>query len=98
MDELLFGFDRLDMIVVPKDVDYFYRRYDGDQDGRLGFWEFSNSLLPVDMRYRDDVEQRQSTYEMSMQTRDLFKRVLRRSIDTEIQIEGLRVKVFKQLE
>jgi len=53
----------------------------------LGFWEFSNALLPVDIRYRDDVEQRQSTYEMSLQTRDLFKRVMRRAIDTEIQIE-----------
>jgi hypothetical protein len=22
-------------------------RYDADKDGRLGFWEFSNSLLPI---------------------------------------------------
>lgn len=58
-DELLFGLDRLDVSIAPADIDFFFRRYDSDQDGRLGFWEFSNALLPVDMRYRDDVEQRQ---------------------------------------
>lgn len=55
-DELLFGLDRLDMAIVPADIEFFFRRYDSDQDGRLGFWEFSNALLPVDIRYRDDVE------------------------------------------
>ena len=83
-DELLFGLDRLDLTVVPQDLDFFFRRYDSDQDGRLGFWEFSNALLPVDIRYRDDVEQRQQAYEMSLQTKDLFRRVLRRGIDMEV--------------
>ena len=55
-DELLFGLDRLDQTVVSQELDFFFRRYDSDQDGRLGFWEFSNALLPVDIRYRDDVE------------------------------------------
>lgn len=72
------------MPVLPFDISFFFRRYDSDQDGRLGFWEFSNALLPVDIRYREDVEQRQQAYEMSLQTRDLFKRVLRRAIDMEI--------------
>lgn len=40
----------------PRDVQHFFRRYDSDQDGRLGFWEFSNALLPVDLRYREEVE------------------------------------------
>lgn len=93
-DELLFGLDRLDLTIVPSDIDFFFRRYDSDQDGRLSFWEFSNALLPVDIRYRDDVEQRQQAYEMSVQTRDIFKRVLRRAIDMEMQIEALRVKVW----
>lgn len=96
-DELLFGLDRLDLKILPADIDYFFRRYDSDQDGRLGFWEFSNALLPVDIRYRDDVEQRQQAYEMSVQTRDIFKRVLRRAIDMEIQIESLRVKVWSTI-
>lgn len=83
-DELLFGLDRLDLKIVPADIDFFFRRYDSDQDGRLGFWEFSNALLPVDVRYRDEVEQRQQAYEMSVQTRDIFKRVLRRAIEMEM--------------
>lgn len=47
----------------------------------------------MDIRYRDDVEQRQHAYEMSVQTKDLFRRVLRRAIDMELQIEALRAKV-----
>ena len=29
-DELLFGLDRLDLTIVPADIDFFYRRYDSD--------------------------------------------------------------------
>jgi Ca2+-binding EF-hand superfamily protein len=43
----------------------FFNRYDSDQDGRLGFWELSNALLPIDIRQRDEVEQRQGEYKMS---------------------------------
>jgi hypothetical protein len=52
----MFGLDRLDIIVNPQNVELFYRRYDSDQDGRIGFWEFSNALLPIDFRYREEVE------------------------------------------
>ena len=33
-------------------------RYDADQDGRLGFWEFANIFLPVDSSMRREVENR----------------------------------------
>jgi Ca2+-binding EF-hand superfamily protein len=56
IEEFMFGLDRLDIIMNPQNVELFYRRYDSDQDGRLGFWEFSNSLLPIDFRYREEVE------------------------------------------
>jgi Ca2+-binding EF-hand superfamily protein len=56
LDEFLFGLDRLDVAVVPDDAILFYNRYDSDQDGKLGFWEFSNSLMPLDIRLRDDLE------------------------------------------
>ena len=52
----MFGLDRLDIIVNPQNVELFYRSYDSDQDGRIGFWEFSNALLPIDFRYREEVE------------------------------------------
>ena len=29
-DELLFGLDRLDMAIVPADIEFFFRRYDSD--------------------------------------------------------------------
>jgi Ca2+-binding EF-hand superfamily protein len=56
IEEFMFGLDRLDIIVNPQNVELFYRRYDSDQDGRIGFWEFSNALLPIDFRYREEVE------------------------------------------
>ena len=75
----------------------FLRRYDADQDGKLGFWEVSNGLLPVDIRYRDDIESRQQAYDMSVETRELFKKVFRRAIDVEVLVESLRVKVHSML-
>jgi hypothetical protein len=86
----MFGLDRLDIIVNPQNVELFYRRYDSDQDGRIGFWEFSNALLPIDFRYREEVEQREAGYEMSMETREAFRGVLRSSIDVETRVEHLR--------
>jgi len=58
IDEFLFGLDRLDIQLRSGEVDLFYNRYDSDQDGRLGFLEFSNALLPLDMRMREELESR----------------------------------------
>ena len=52
----MFGLERLELGFLPKDVEKFFGRYDSDQDGRLGFWELSNSLIPLDVRQRDEVE------------------------------------------
>lgn len=59
LEEFSFGLDRLDFALLPSDIKLFFDRYDSDQDGKLGFWEFSNSLLPLDIRQRDDLENRQ---------------------------------------
>lgn len=93
VEEFLFALDHLQIPVNPRDVGHMYRRYDSDQDGRLGFWEFSNALLPVDQRYREEVEQRQSAINLSAETTDLLKRVLRRAVESEAQAEALRRKV-----
>ena len=58
LEDFLYGLDRLGIAQQPMDVSLMYRRFDSDTDGRLGFWEFSNAILPVDERYRDEVEQR----------------------------------------
>mmetsp|Transcript_17510 Transcript_17510/g.29497 ORF Transcript_17510/g.29497 Transcript_17510/m.29497 type:complete len:157 (+) Transcript_17510:1538-2008(+) len=93
--------DRLDLAVSPRDVELFFYRYDSDQDGRLGFWEMSNSVLPLDLRQRDEIEQRQATYQLSYETRELLKRVLRKAIETEAQVEHVRHKlqmILRKLE
>ena len=60
MEDFLYALDHMGVKANPRDVQHFFRRYDSDQDGRLGFWELSNALMPVDLRYREDVEQRQT--------------------------------------
>ena len=40
------------------DVSLVRFRFDADEDGRLGFWEFANMFLPVDPALRDEVERR----------------------------------------
>ena len=88
--EFLFGLERLQLKVRRKDVSLFFARYDSDQDGKLGFWEFCNSLLPIEIRARTAVEQRQLGQEMTYETRELFMRILRKTIDSEVQMEMIR--------
>ncbi len=59
-EELLGGFERLGVICDISDIRLYVERYDADRDQRLGFWEFSNSLLPVDTLVRDDLERRKA--------------------------------------
>jgi hypothetical protein len=42
------------------DVKLIVDRFDADKDSRLGFWEFSNALMPVDPILRDDLERRKA--------------------------------------
>lgn len=46
-NEVLFGFEKLGVTCDISDARMFVDRYDADKDGKLGFWEFSNSLLPI---------------------------------------------------
>jgi hypothetical protein len=59
-EELLVGLERLGVICEISDLRLFVERYDSDRDQRLGFWEFSNSLLPVDSLIRDDLERKKA--------------------------------------
>jgi hypothetical protein len=56
MDEFMFGLDRLDIPLNPMNVELLFFRYDSDRDGKLGFLEFSNMLLPLEIRLRDQLE------------------------------------------
>ena len=84
--------------MLPSDVSLFFQRYDSDQDGKLGFWELSNALLPIDIRCRDELENRQQAFDMGYETKEIFKRVLQRCIDGEIQVEAIRKKVITGLQ
>lgn len=58
--DILYGFERLGLIFDIADVKLLLDRYDQDRDGRLGFWEFSNIMLPLNPRLREDLERRKS--------------------------------------
>ena len=58
LEEFRFGLERLSINIDPRFVICLFNRYDSDQDGRIGFWEFSNMFLTIDPRLRDEVEAR----------------------------------------
>ncbi len=73
-------------------------RYDADRDGKLGFWEFANSLLPIDTLARDDLERRRAVWDISYETKELLRRVFRRIIDTESMLESIRQRIGRDPE
>jgi hypothetical protein len=46
-NELLFGLEKLGVNCDIADARLIIDRYDADKDGKLGFWEFSNAILPI---------------------------------------------------
>lgn len=74
-----------------------FQRYDSDQDGRLGLWEFSNALLPIDTILREEVEGRRTCYDMSFETRELMITVFRKSVDFEAAIEQIRYNLHREM-
>ena len=96
-EEFAFAMDRLEFKLLPSDIKLFFDRYDSDHDGKLGFWEFSNCLLPFEIRQRDELENRQQAYEMTHETKLLFKRVLAKAIEIEVSCEKLRSRVKQNL-
>ena len=59
MNELGSGLAKLGITANESDLALLRERYDADQDGRLGFWEFASIFLPIDPTLRDSVEKRQ---------------------------------------
>ena len=74
-----------------------FLRYDSDEDGRLGFWEYSNILLPIENELRESAENRHSTYAMENETRTMILKIIRRCVDNEVQIEMIRQKLQRHL-
>lgn len=45
--DLYFGLEKLGVTCDIADARLLIERYDADKDGRVGFWEFSNAILPI---------------------------------------------------
>lgn len=87
---MLYGLERLGITCQLTDVKLLVERYDADRDQKLGFWEFSNGLLPTDTLIRDDLERRKAQFELGYESKELLRRVFRKVLDSEVMIEHLR--------
>ncbi len=90
---MLYGLERLGVVCDITDSNLLVERYDADRDRKLGFWEFSNSLLPIDVLLRDDLERRKAVWDMGFDTKELLKRVFRKIIDAEGMMESIRQRI-----
>ena len=67
--ELVTGFERLGVKCSIEQAQLVVDRYDSDRDGKLSFWEFSNSLLPIETQSRDMLERRKAVWDISYETK-----------------------------
>lgn len=89
-EEMMGGLERLGVVCELSDVQLLVDRYDSDKDSRLSFWEFSNSLLPMDSLSRDDLERRKAVWDIGYETKELMRRTFRKLIDAECMVESIR--------
>jgi Ca2+-binding EF-hand superfamily protein len=94
--DLLYGLERIGVVCDIADTKLLVERYDSDKDGKLGFWEFSNALLPIDAMARDDLERRKAVWDIGYETKELLRRTFRKLVDTECIIESLRQRIARQ--
>lgn len=71
-------------------------RFDTDEDQSLNFWEFANAFLPIEQRYREDLERRLAVWDISPQTKDNVIALLELILDSEKQAEGLRQRLHRR--
>jgi hypothetical protein len=88
--ELMYGFERLGLVCDVTGANLVAERYDPSGEKKLNFEKFKNMVLPINPVYRMDILQRQPRKEISMETKDMIKRLLREVIDAEAMVESLR--------
>lgn len=88
----------LGLSCTTRDARLIVARYDTDSDSRIGFWEFANIFLPIDVQARTRLETRPTlaNKEISKETTRMIKRVLGSIVDAENMVEEIRRRV-KQL-
>lgn len=94
--DFLFGLERLGVKADIADAKLVVGRYDSDLDQRLGFWEFSSIFLPIDTLLRDDLERRKAVWDIGFETKELIRRLLRKILDQESMIEGIRQRIRRE--
>jgi hypothetical protein len=67
------------------------KRFDGDGDEQLSFWEFSNMLLPIDSVSRYEVERRRTSWDLSEGTQNLIRDLMVKTLENEDKIESIRL-------
>lgn len=95
-DDLSGGVERLGVVARNEDMQLFVERYDADRDGKLGFWEFSNALMPMDSILRDDLERRKAVWELGFETKEILRRAFRKLIDAEAIFESIRQRIARE--
>eukprot|EP00347_Sterkiella_histriomuscorum_P020122 403339023 len=95
--DLLYGFERLSLSCDIADAKLIVARYDTDQDQKLGFWEFSNIFLPIQPLLRDELERRQAQWDISFDSKELVRRLLRLILESEIMMENIRQRIDRQV-
>ena len=93
---MLYGFERLGVKCDIADAKLLLARHDADLDSKLGFWEFANMFLPADNIVRDELERRKAVWEVGFETKELIRRHLRRLLDQEGIIEGIRQRISRE--
>lgn len=94
--DLLYGLERLGVVCDVADAKLVVDRYDSDKDTRLGFWEFSNALLPIDTLMRDDLERRKAVWDLGHETKELLRRAFRKIVDAECMLESIRQRINRE--
>lgn len=95
-NELLFGLEKLGLTCDVSDARMIVDRYDADKDGKLGFWEFSNAILPIQAGLRDEIERKRAIWEISADTNEILKKMFRHIVDAEAMIEGIRQRLQRE--
>ena len=75
--------------VGTQDCNLIVSRYDGDMDGKLGYWEFANLFLPIDVQQRYELEQRH-VVEIDDEIKFKIRRIILSIVDAENTVESIR--------
>lgn len=82
--------------VGSQDCELIVSRYDGDMDGKLGYWEFANMFLPIDVQQRYELEQRH-VVELDEETKFKIRSTILSIVDAENTVESIRQMLKRDL-